>query len=725
MIDSGTVFRTLACVSAAIAALTLQSQAQWTQTAGPQGAVITALATSSQDIFAGVYDDIYRYEETTDRWVRTGSLSGVRMQHTLFGGPRFVVHGDGLFVTTTDGIVRSTDRGVTWSPTRLVGSLFRDESALFATDGETLHRFDATVGQWQEIGAAPQLTGIPTLFGSSAFTTTLYGSDVFRSDDGMRSWHRVEMSFPLADREATAGHGVMFVAGGDRLYASVGGAEIFRSSDGERWENITLDLPDGLGAREMYADADELVLNDNHGVHRFDGARWTLVEVGPIREIAFAGDRTLLSTHGGVRVLAGDGRTSEPLDGGLVSGSAYALHAIGDYVLASTPSGLFRTVDKGASWQQVAEFSTWMQSSYADVGGVLFTAAGVLYQSSDSGASWSMSGPEYDFEWEGPPFRTDINGVAGADGIVYVGAGSYLSGKGASGWASGGVWSSSDAGESWREISSNLPHDGFTYAPVGGIVATRDYLLITNARGIFRSTDRGESWRPSMSGLPLSSQYIGHAELMTLGRNHYLRIGVEHFESEDGGLTWRPMSAPIPAGYMWSGAATSVVDGRLYVVSGRVVDDTTYQTRLLRFDGRAWEDITATMPEGVTFQSFTRAGAHVYAGSIRHGVWRGDAGASPSSVSNGNPRLPEGSLRCVPNPAAHSVGLAFLVPVTSTLTLSILDARGELVRSLDLGHVDAGSYEIRMPLDGLAGGAYFARIAGGDWSASTMMVKAE
>jgi photosystem II stability/assembly factor-like uncharacterized protein len=697
--------------------------AQWTQTSGPQGAVVTALAANERHIYAGVYDDIYHYDGATDRWVRTGSISGYGPLQSSFSTTRFLVVGDELIGSTRDGVIRSDDGGANWTFDAITGPLFTDGRDAYVLRDETVYRYTPAVGSWTSVGSVPPMTAPPTLFGQKAFTTTLYSNEIFQSSDGMRTWRQIHPELPLRGREMTAGMAVTFAAGGQYLYANVGGAEILRSRDGETWENISDDLPEWLGARDMYADDDELCIVTGQGVFRFDGSRWTQLATSPVREIAFAGDWTLLSTYGGVRVLAADGEHTTPFNGGLNSGGAFALTSIGTYVIASTSDGLYRTTDRGASWTHVADVSTWMQASYAELDGTLFTAAGALYRSSDSGASWTMIGPEYDFDWEGPPYRSDITGVAADDDAVYVGAGSYLSGKGASGWASGGIFASNDNGITWREISNNLPHDGFTYVPVGNVSARGGYLLITTARGVYRSSDGGARWSRAMNGLPLDDEYIGHAELIPRGDHHYLRLGTRFYESADGGLTWRPMSAPMPEGITWSGYATSSVDDRLYVIASAIIDDTTYAQRLMRFDGESWEDITTTQPPSVQFQSFVRAGDYIYAGSIRHGVWVSHSAATPSSVALGDASVLRG-VHVAPLPAVDEVSVSYSLTRASTVALRVIDARGDLVRRIDLGVVDAGDHATRIRLEHLAAGPYIVQIVADDATKTISIVKA-
>jgi hypothetical protein len=699
------------------------ASAQWTQTAGPQGAVVTALAANDDVIYASVYDDIYRYDDRTDRWILTGSVEAQGSLHSDFTGTRLLAVGSQLIGSTRNGIIRSTDGGATWIRDDVSGALFGAGGDAYTLHEEKLSRFDATAGTWTAAGTVPPMTTAPTIVGSLAFTTAFYSNEVFRSDDGMRTWRQITPEFPLHGREPVAGMQVMFVGGGAVLYANVGGAEILRSSDGVSWENISDGLPEYLGAREMYADDDELLITTNHGLYRFDGSQWTQVQIAPTRQIAFAGERTLLATYGGIRSLADDGSSTVPFNGGLIGGGAYALSAIGDYVFASTSDGLYRTTDHGASWTLVADFASWAQSAYAEARGVLYTVAGVIYRSIDSGASWTMTGPEYDFEWEGPPYRNDITGVASLGDAVYASAGAYLSGKGASGWSSGGVFRSTDAGASWQEVSSNLPHDGFTYVPVGDIKAGRDYLLITTARGLYRSTDGGTQWRRSMNGLPYDEQYLSSMELISLAGRHYVRIGTRHFESLDGGLSWRPMSGAVPDGFSWSGYGTSVVDDRLYTIATGVVDDTTYVQRLLRYDGSTWEDVTSMQPGKVQFQSLVRAGDYVYAGSIRNGVWRSNAETGPASAPSENTGAL--SLRALPTPARDRVTIACDLDHASDVTLRLVASNGEIVRTLSLGAMTTGAHSIELSLDGLPAGVYVAQIVADGASATTRVVRTE
>ena len=75
----------------------------------------------------------------------------------------------------------------------------------------------------------------------------------------------------------------------------------------------------------------------------------------------------------------------------------------------------------------------------------------------------------------------------------------------------GGVFWSTDAGETWTDGSAGLPVE----APIWAMGGTEQRLFAGAADGIFSSRDRGRNWTRARQGLPASSP--GVAFLATAG----------------------------------------------------------------------------------------------------------------------------------------------------------------------------------------------------------------
>jgi photosystem II stability/assembly factor-like uncharacterized protein len=147
------------------------------------------------------------------------------------------------------------------------------------------------------------------------------------------------------------------------------------------------------------------------------------------------------------------------------------------------------------------------------------------------------------------PFRggraTGVAGVPNDVNTYYFGA------------AAGGVWKTTDAGNTWKPLWDNLPEAS---PSVGAIVVSPSNPSIIYAgtgegairgnvvagNGIFKSTDAGKTW--SFSGLR-DSQYIGRMAISATDPNTVFVAALGHiwgrneergiYRTKDGGKTWQ------------------------------------------------------------------------------------------------------------------------------------------------------------------------------------------
>jgi hypothetical protein len=70
------------------------------------------------------------------------------------------------------------------------------------------------------------------------------------------------------------------------------------------------------------------------------------------------------------------------------------------------------------------------------------------------------------------------------------------------------------------------------------------------------------------------------------------------------------------------------------------------------------------------------------------------------------------------------VSVSYSLTRASTVALRVIDARGDLVRRIDLGVVDAGDHATRIRLEHLAAGPYIVQIVADDATKTISIVKA-
>ena len=172
---------------------------------------------------------------------------------------------------------------------------------------------------------------------------------------------------------------------------------------------------------------------------------------------------------------------------------------------------------------------------------------GGIYKTTDRGLTWQEKRSGL------PPISSSghtvqISKFAFAPGnpnTLYAAVGQPRTYKG----ARGEVWRSDDCGETWRMVvKSGLAKDVNVFdLAIDASNAAR--LLVATNKGLFRSEDGGETWTPSNEGLPShlrtrhlawspSSSNVVYVTLRQKGGESPWSAGV--YRSDDGGRTWQP-----------------------------------------------------------------------------------------------------------------------------------------------------------------------------------------
>ncbi len=269
------------------------------------------------------------------------------------------------------------------------------------------------------------------------------------------------------------------------------------------------------------------------------GAAILLFVAGPSTEVAFAASWEAISPDGGsvssLAVAANDPAT------------AYAL----------TPTGLFKTTDAGNQWQSVGSLPILAAKLIADPvanATVYAVGGGGIAKSTDGGNSWRLPSGEIledvldlaiDPRDTNTLFAASEGGVTGPGGSVVTPT-------------DGGVFKSTDGGETWAASSTGLP--AHTLVTSLAIDPSQPALLYAGtAAGVYKSTDAGASWQAATSGMGAigvvglavdpspPSRVYAQAGLLSFPANHVPPRSI--YVSTDAGASWtaRTVAAGNPA----------------------------------------------------------------------------------------------------------------------------------------------------------------------------------
>lgn len=410
---------------------------------------------------------------------------------------------------------------------------------------------------------------------ATMFEDTIIGAELYRSDDGGRTWRRTH-DFRLDSLYNTYGYyfGQVGVdpTNPDKVFLL--GVPILMSEDGGKTFR-------SVGGRGVHVDhhaiwidprwPQRIALGNDGGLNlSWDGgSTWQKVNnlpVGQFTTVALDNARPYRiygglqdngtmrgpSTHNPLRddmwewesIGGGDGatvqvdlRTNETVFTSSQFGSASARNFLTRESWGITPRS--RAGEPPLRYNWVTPFL--LSSHHPDM---LYYASNRVFRSLDQGRTWTpISG-----DLTGEPRQGDVPfGTCTAIsesplqfGLLYVGT------------DNGRVWRTDDGGVTWREISRGLipfkwtsrivasPHDLDTV-----YVAVSGYREDDFAPYLFRSTDRGETWTRISYGLPNEPINVVRED-PTVRDLLYVGTDLGVFLSWDAGATWTVMTGNLP-----------------------------------------------------------------------------------------------------------------------------------------------------------------------------------
>ena len=427
--------------------------------------------------------------------------------------------------TSTDGINGGLVFDVNNGPTGNMYAYLEEQGVLKSEDGGST---------WTLLGT----NGLPpAAFGSAIETmegTLLAGirsEGIFRSTDGGESW---AVSNTGLERFSFSSVEKFHRRPDSTMYFTSGFIGIFKSEDdGLSWIELTGDLPNEVVEEVAFDTLGFPLVAHIEGIFKNEGEGWKNISANNFIELnAVAVDQqgTIYAgrfgqTGGGVFAsIDGGASWSFSGDNSSLTDAIRALfaHSSGAVFAGTEKSGIYRTLDQGATWEEV---NNGMQSRFirrleenAEGDLVVATAAG-MYRSTDLGDSWEK-------------MNTGIRSTIVED--IYIGQDGYMY---AATW--NGVFRSADQGVTWEEIQ-----DGLVSTIFRKVRQSTDGTLFTGSArsGLFRSVNNGDTWE-LLWDVP-NSQFRG----LDITPNGTLFAGYDSegvYRSLDNGASWEGLNRDI------------------------------------------------------------------------------------------------------------------------------------------------------------------------------------
>jgi photosystem II stability/assembly factor-like uncharacterized protein len=253
---------------------------------------------------------------------------------------------------------------------------------------------------------------------------------------------------------------------------------------------------------------------------------------------------------------------------------------------------------------------------------------------------WSRGGPE-----GGAVNALAISPNFTADGTLFAGTNG------------GGMFKTTDGGQSWTEINNGLTNLTVYVAGISPNFASDSLVLAgTNYSGLFRSTDAGATWSQLPS--PLNSgeiKGIAFSPAFAADRTLYVSRANSDalYRSTDGGANWTDIRGTISSigGGKMACSPAFATDNTIVIAAGGGVYKSTNR-------GNTWTAISTGLTSNaladlrtIAFSPAYAADSTLFLGTGREGIWRStNGGASWTAINTGHsPQRDVGSIVISPN----------------------------------------------------------------------------
>jgi hypothetical protein len=671
--------------------------ADWSRTSGPEGGTVITVARGANATLAltspGV---VHRFDGSS--WVQISMLPAGTQT-------RIMAVGDAFLAVTQSGIFRSMDNGATWlQQFPLAGfgpaAMTTDRGTAYVSVSDTIFRSSDHGETWIKAGYRTNATGSIAAAGDTILIGSSVGFGLHRSTDGGGTFSQVTTGLP-----GSSGIINSIAGAGGTFYASLGHDGVYRSTDGGfSWEEQRAGLPQ-YDVNAYHQTTKILVVGmtpytlTNYSIYRHDGSSWVLL---PLHFMVFDFDGDGSSIIGGT--IAGtwhstDGGTNwSESNTGMIATTAKMFARIGDETFALISGRVARTTDNGNTWIYPGRINATRLISH---GNSLFASTGSgVYRSTDGASTWSPVNQGI------TQYLPDLRDISASSDALYASFYHILSFHGNSSWFSGGVFRSTNSGESWTAVNTGLPTNGFSVvAPTHRVAPHGQSVFAATVAGVFRSMNGGGSWTSAGAGIPPNTwvETFHHSSPTILfGSNR----GIFRFN----GTAWEEMNNGLPQSNGYYPYAYRFVEenGTLFAATSAGV---------FRHDGTAWTSLGAGEPATSTVLDIAAVNNQLLAAVSARGVWR-------TTLPTVGVEEPAGSpdefmlAQNYPNPFNPSTTIQFTLPVGTYnyTSLRVYDLLGREVATLVNEAKAPGNYEATWDATGQASGVYFYRLQAGEFT---------
>ena len=483
-----------------------------------------------------------------------------------------------IFVTTQNGgIYKSSDGGITWSPSNqgipedpyVPAIKARNEKIYASVSPGGMFVSDDLAETWTPINAGIEYALFYNfIVGESGkiYAASAFGGIYYSPDSGMTWLNKSDGISSLIFKDFAFFNSRIYAAS-DKLYES--------SNDGDSWQEIDIPGLDVNGIWSMIVNKNIFYVCTSQDIYISEDSlkTWTkssLTTPGTNVSMGLQNDTVYLTTgNGSIYYTTSNGQSWRTIQNNLYSGLTLNALFLNNNIVMSTAEGIYTSNDNGSSWLigNTGLRTIWIKALAKNDTGIFAGSESLgMYRSKNNGVTWDRIN-----EGLNAPNSKGIYDIVFIGGEIFVGTG-------------GGLYSSDDQGDHWVNRLSpgvNKGVNALAYDEIGGLAAA------VSGDGIYISTDTAASWNLiGTSGLNTGSGYtslIIRGDTLIVGTNNS-----EVFMTTNKGTLWNNITIDQTSFYLVN--KLRYVNGVLYAATSKGL----YISADL---GSQWENVNSSSVE--------------------------------------------------------------------------------------------------------------------------------
>jgi ligand-binding sensor domain-containing protein len=348
--------------------------------------------------------------------------------------------------------------------------------------------------------------------------------------------------------------------------------------------------------------------------------------------------------------------------------------------------GLYFSNDNGSNWQYTDFVNKKVSSIICSGDNDIFVAtSNGFYLSENAGQSW--------MEKDSGLSNIRIEAMIMIDSCIYIGT------------FGSGVYKSCDKGNTWLNISFNLPSQ-----TIRALTKFSNYILCGTSQGIYRSSELSTDWEEIFQ--------VTSPQTLFVDINEQIFVGTVYdgaFISKDSGITWNNL---VNNGLYASDVRSFGTD-----LAGNIYAGTYGAGIYVSHDsGNNWINLNEGLTHKTVNSFVTNSDGFIFAGTIGGGVYKSIEAITSVSTDNIFSIDTYSLSQNYPNPFNPETSIKYSLPLDGNVKIEVFDILGKHIKTLVDDYKQSGVYEIKFNGASLSSGIYFYSLSAGGLSLTKKFV---